>query len=107
MKRPVVRVCLGQNNTTQITILLVHLISGFAPKAQAELTILIKAMSQLIPQGTCGVIVGDMNIDILNIATGDVLADVGTVGTVGTGWRVLRTGKPTQQSGGELDYALL
>ena len=42
--------------------------------------------------------VGDFNIDILNQANPFVLANK---------WSLLRTNVATQQSGGELDYALL
>jgi hypothetical protein len=97
MRRPVIRVQLVYGRNVWLTVLLVHLVSGYWQSAQAELTALTGAMTQLIPQSTTGLVVGDMNIDLLT--------NPGLVS--GPQWRLLRTGVATQQSGGELDYALL
>ena len=95
--RPVIKFSLGLGRFTDITILVVHLISGYAAGAQAELNELTKHMSGMIPQGTCGIIVGYMNINLL---TTPVVAP-------NNDWRILRTGVATQMSGGELDWGLL
>ena len=94
--RPVVKFCLGVNRDTNFTILLVHLKSGWPAGAQAELNELTSTMSNIIPEGTSGIIVGDMNIDLL---TTPLVAP--------PNWHILQTGVATQQSGGELDWALL
>jgi hypothetical protein len=95
-RRPVVQLSVGIGNNTDFTIMLVHLISGNYNKAQDEMDYLVATMSHIIPQGTTGIVVGDMNIDLLK--TPVVLPQK---------WRMLNTGVATQQSGGELDYALL
>jgi hypothetical protein len=95
-KRPVVRVQLGARRDVEMTILLVHLISGYWRNAQAEMDDLTATMSTLIPQGTLGMVVGDMNIDLLT-----------RVPNVPAGWSILNVGVATQQSGGELDWALV
>lgn len=94
--RPVVKFSLGPERDTKFTILLVHLKSGWSTGAKAELEELTKNMSKVIPQGTSGIIVGDMNIDLLK-----------TPLVAPENWRILRTRVPTQCSGGELDWALL
>jgi len=100
--RPVLRILLGkpanQNYTPDFTILLVHLISGRPIVAQNEMNDLIGGMQSLISQGTSGVIVGDMNVDLQPPNVVPALPDR---------WRYLRTNQATQQSGGELDYAVL
>jgi hypothetical protein len=60
--RPVVRVELGIGKNTLITIFLVHLKSGYAPNAQAELDGLTTQMTKRIPEGSAALVVGDMNI---------------------------------------------
>jgi hypothetical protein len=95
-KRPVVRVQLGERRDVEITILLVHLISGYWRNAQAEMDDLTATMSTLIPQNTVGMVVGDMNVDLLT-----------RVPNLPAGWSILNVGVATQQSGGELDWALL
>lgn len=100
MKRPVVRVSIGKNQgngtTIEFTILMVHLISGVPFKAQDEINALTTAARQMIPEGTAALIVGDMNINLLTTAV-----------ALPAGWRGVRSGVATQQSGGELDYGLL
>jgi hypothetical protein len=88
---------IGKRTAPDFTILLVHLVSGYPRGAQAEIDVLTEGMSKLIPQGSAGIIVGDMNIDLLtrNIRVPD------------DRWFILNTGAATQQSGGELDYALV
>lgn len=95
-QRPVIRVRMGVKDDTALTILLVHMISGWTAGAQAEVDYLTNSMRGLMPEGTVGVIVGDMNIDLLPTAI-----------NLPPKWRLLNTGAATQQSGGELDYALM
>lgn len=95
-KRPVVHVHLGARHDVEMTVLLVHLISGYWRNAQAELDDLTAAMSSIIPQNTVGLVVGDMNINLL-----------AGVPNVPANWSILRCGAATQMSGGELDWALL
>ena len=90
------RVQFGTGDDVKLTILLVYLISGYWRNAQAEMDDLTTTMSTLIPQGTVGMVVGDMNIDLLTRAP-----------NVPAGWSILNVGVATQQSGGELDWALL
>ncbi len=79
----------------KLTILLVHL-TAYAAKAQDQLDSLIARMTNIIPQGTPGLIVGDLNIDLLKYQL-----------QLPAKWRFLNTGQATQQSGGELDYGIL
>lgn len=95
-KRPVIRVQLSRANTTNMSVFLVHLISGYWKKANDEMADLTSQMSTLIPESTPAVVVGDMNLDLQTITL-----------TLPDKWRILKTGVATQQSGGELDYALL
>jgi hypothetical protein len=53
-------------------------------------------LPQLIPQDTCGIIGGDMNVDLTKSHP-----------KLPENWRILSVNNVTQQSGGELDYALL
>jgi hypothetical protein len=92
--RPVVRVQIGTPSDVMLTILAVHLISGYPAKAQQHLDQLTNQMKDLIPQGTAGIVVGDMNIDRANVAAP-------------AGWQILSQAAATQQSGGNLDWALL
>jgi hypothetical protein len=94
--RPVVRIQLIRAKNTWMTVLVVHLISGWWQKAMDHMMTLVSTMSTFIPQSTPALIVGDMNIDLQTVAL-----------TPKPGWRVLRTGVATQQSGGELDFGLL
>jgi hypothetical protein len=84
------------SRTPELSVFLVHLVSGWPDGAQAEMNALISVIGTLIPQNTAAVIVGDMNINLLTTAL-----------TLPANWYLLRTGVATQQSGGELDYALL
>lgn len=97
-KRPVLRIMLGPGKDVSLTILLVHMISGWSKGAQQEMNYLTSSMASLIPEATSGIVVGDMNID-LNKTTPDLPP----------GWDLLHTKLPgsTQQMGGVLDYALL
>lgn len=95
--RPTVRVRIAKGDTPVFTILFVHLISGFPKGATIQLEPLIAHMSQMIPQGTPAIIVGDMNIDLLTQP----------IAPLPEKWRMRRTGVATQQSGGELDWGLL
>lgn len=92
-RRPVVQIPMERLG---ITIFLVHLISGVPVKAQEEIDGLTSFMSTLVPSGTAAIVVGDMNIDLLT-----------KVVNAPDHWRILNVGVATQQSGGELDYALL
>ncbi len=94
--RPVVRFSFGVRDDVKFVVLVVHLISGYARRAQEELDLLTSSMRNLIPATASGIIVGDMNI---NLQTTNVVAP--------NNWRILNTGVPTQQSGGELDWGLL
>lgn len=98
--RPVVRVTIGtsgrHNVTPEFTILLVHMVSGYQRLAQSQLDDMIAAMSRLIPERTSAIIVGDMNVNLLN--ANFPLPDK---------WRFLRINTGTQKSGGELDYGIL
>jgi hypothetical protein len=95
-RRPVLRVQLGPGNDIALTILLIHAVSGWTAGAQAEMDYLTSSMQALVPEGTSGVVVGDMNIDLLTI-TPHLPKD----------WEFLYSNQATQQSGGELDYGLL
>lgn len=92
--RPVVRSILMRNGMPVVTILAVHFISS--GKAQAEMTRLVNAVKSMVWQGTSGIVVGDMNVNLLKKAV-----------TLPDNWQLLNTGQPTQAKGGELDYALL
>lgn len=94
--RPVVKLSMGIGSNTDITVLVVHLMSGYPAGAQRQLDELTAAMSKMIPQDTCGIIVGDMNINLLN-----------TPLVAPPNWRIIRTGVATQQKGGELDWGIL
>jgi hypothetical protein len=98
-RRPAVRFDLKYAGNVWFTVFLVHLVSGWQAGAQDELDTLAKAVSTIVPQGTPAIIVGDLNINIRNVATHAI--------TVPKGWSVLRSNKRTQRSGGELDFALL
>lgn len=93
--RPVVVSGFAVGSTQMLTVLQVHLVSS--RNAIYELNALTAAMSRLIPQGTTGLVVGDLNVDLqkVNYVPQD------------NRWHVLSTGGATQQSGGELDWALL
>lgn len=95
--RPTVRVIVGKDRTPVFTILFVHLISGYPAGAKIQLRPLIDHLSQMIPEGTPAIVIGDMNIDLL-VTTIDALPDK---------WRIRNTGVATQQKGGELDWGLL
>jgi hypothetical protein len=97
MRRPAVRVQLRVGRNVQLTVFLVHLISGGSYKAQREMDRLIAAMRQVVPAGTPSIIVGDMNVNLL--------ADGGPP-ELPSRWKYVRTGQSTQKSGGELDYAV-
>jgi len=88
----------GQGGAAEFSVFLVHLVSGNPRKAQDQMDNLISVMSKIIQQGTAAIVVGDFNIDIIYQAVPFQLPP---------GWNLLRTDEPTQQSGGELDYALL
>ena len=55
----------GIGGNTDISVFLVHLVSGNPYKAQDQMDDLMKVMSTIIPQGTSAIVVGDFNIDIL------------------------------------------
>lgn len=94
MTRPTIQLILSRAGSTKLTIYLVHFVSSSG--AVYELSWLAGCISRIIDQGTPAIIVGDINIDILE-------EDV----YLPKGWRIINTGVPTQQSGGELDYGLL
>lgn len=99
--RPVIRMRFGKGNRSlnvSFTILLVHMISGYQWLAEQQLVDVMTRMSQLIPQGSSALIVGDMNVNLLA---------AGKMNNLPAKWSILRTGVATQQSGGELDYGLL
>lgn len=99
--RPVIRLMFGKGNrniNVSFTILLVHMISGYQTLAEQQLVNVMNSMSQLIPQGSSALIVGDMNVDLLK---------AGKMNNLPRNWSILNTGVATQQSGGELDYGLL
>ena len=78
-----------------------HRLSGsFGQRQQVEggdrADALANASKQLVPQSGTAIIVGDFNIDLKKDKAPDL-----------SGWTVLRTGKPTQKSGGELDFGLI
>jgi hypothetical protein len=84
--------------TTQLTVFLVHLVSGKPAVAQAQVTGLVNAMSRLVPEGTGAIVVGDFNINIQPVPF-----------TLPPSWRLLRAGVATHAGTGasELDYGLL
>lgn len=100
--RPIFRFGLNrptaQGGAAELSVFLVHLVSGYPTKAQAQMEALISAIGKLVQQNTGAIVVGDFNINIINYAVPFTLPPR---------WRLLRTGFATQQSGGELDYALL
>lgn len=79
-----------------LTIILVHLISGYPQGALEELNDAIGKMAGLVPESTPAIVVGDMNIDLLT-----------TTITLPPKWSIARTGVATHQSGSELDWALV
>ena len=94
--RPLVRCVISKGRTTVLTVILVHLVSGNQTKAKKVIDYLIGIMSKLIPEGSAGLVTGDMNINLL---TNPITLD--------PPWSILNVGVATQQKGGELDYALL
>ena len=99
--RPVVRLTLGNPAPypiAAITVLVVHMISGYVSSAKRQIQGLLRSMSQLIPEKSVGIVVGDMNVNLLTLATPIKMP---------AGWAMLNTGVATQQSGGELDYGFL
>ena len=101
-QRPVLRIQLGPGRNVTLTILLVHMISGMTWNAQQEMAYLMSSMSSLIPEGTAGLIVGDMNVDLLSTSWAP---------PANSSWTLLHNGKATCGGGSgnpsELDYALL
>ena len=95
--RPIIEFSFVKGKIVKFVILLVHFISSQS-KAPDELKALVKYSKQFLSEGTPAIIVGDMNIDLLKIKQMPKLP---------ANWRILRTNGPTQQSGGELDWALL
>jgi hypothetical protein len=95
LERPVVKMQFAEARSVVLTILSVHLKAN-TYSAQQELNYLTSVMRTLIPQGTAGLVVGDLNVDLLTVP---YVPD--------PDWYVLRTGVATQQKGGELDWALL
>jgi hypothetical protein len=91
-RRPVLTLALGQ-----VTVFLVHLVSGKPSEATTTLNKMCRDMQKRIPQGTAAIIVGDMNINQLNQEVKY---------TAIAGWNLLNVNQPTQKSGGELDFAL-
>jgi len=77
--RPVIRFGFGPGRDINFVVLLVHLIGGYRAGAQAELDALTASMSKNIPETASGIIVGDMNINLLNT---NLLAP--------NNWRILR-----------------
>jgi hypothetical protein len=69
-RRPVFRFDVNKPNDKggipELSIFLVHLVSGWPNTAQEEMDTLISEMSRLVPQGSSASIVGDMNIDLNN-----------------------------------------
>ena len=94
MVRPAVQLTLTRGGITAMTIYLVHFVSSRG--AVSELFTLATNVSKIIDQGTPAIIVGDINVNILKY---DVFLP--------NYWRLVNTGVPTQQKGGELDYGLL
>ena len=100
--RPAVRIDTTPNGKdVDFSVFFVHLVSGWRAGARDELFAIFSAIKGAVPQGNPALLVGDMNIDI----TGTTTAVVNTA--LPAGWRTLRTGGATQQSGGELDYGFL
>lgn len=98
--RPTICLRYGQgiNPSLRFTIYNVHMVSGSPAKAISQLNSVMKGIQALIPQSTPAIVVGDMNIDLLNTTRLDVLPPC---------WSIVNTGVATQQSGAELDYGLL
>jgi hypothetical protein len=95
--RPVLISSLYEKGNVQpyITVIMVHLVSS--AKAKTEMAELVQATSEIADPPV--LLVGDFNYDLLKKGN--------SLDFLGDGWSVINTGKATQQSGGELDYALL
>lgn len=96
VRRPIIRVQFGGIFGVKLTVMIVHLVSGYWIAAQNQMDYLVSITRTMVPQGTPALIVGDLNIDLL-------IHDV----DVPSKWSILRTHAATQQSGGELDWGLL
>ena len=94
MVRPTVQLNLSRGQITTLSIYLVHFVSS--KNAVKELETLTRSIATIIDQGTPALIVGDININVLNKKV-----------NLAKNWSLIRTGQATQQSGGELDYGLL
>lgn len=96
--RPVIRIRLAAGSSVNLSVFVVHMVSGSSAKAEAQLVNVMNKMHTLVPEGSAAIIVGDMNVDLLS---------AGKMSNLPSHWSIVRTGVATQQSGGELDYGLL
>ncbi len=98
-RRPVVTLAFGE-----LTVFLVHLVSGKPDEATTTLDKLRRDMQQRI-QSAPALIVGDMNINQLDPNWKYELKD--PKNKRNDWWQIVNAGASTQKSGGELDFALL
>jgi hypothetical protein len=96
VRRPAIRVQFGGTFGVKLTVIIVHLVSGYWITAQNQMDYLVSITGTMVPEGTPALIVGDLNIDLFTHAV-----------AVKAPWSILRTHAATQQSGGELDWGLL
>ena len=85
----------------KLSVFLVHLPSG-KKNLQLNISLLKSLMNTAETYGIPAIIAGDMNINIRNISYNSLVNDL----DLNHNWQILRTGYSTQQSGGELDWAL-
>ncbi|MBB4591996.1 hypothetical protein [Xanthomonas cannabis] len=99
--RPIIylRYGVGITPTVKFTIYNTHMISRKEKKAAKQLTDMMKMIPKEIPEKTSAMIIGDMNVNLQ--IPGHLLTDLPL------GWRIVKTGVPTQKKGGELDFGLL
>lgn len=99
--RPSVQLTISREKVTLMTVYLVHFVAS--KKAASELKYLTEIIGSIVAEGTPALVLGDINVNILNTPTANVpLKDY---------WYLLRTNKPTHigKKGklSELDYGLL
>jgi endonuclease/exonuclease/phosphatase family metal-dependent hydrolase len=101
MTRPAVQLTISRGKMTLITVYLVHFAANDY-KAGKELEYLTSVISTIVPQGTPAVVLGDINVNILNTPTANV--------SLARNWYLIRTDQATHTGShglSELDYCLL
>ncbi len=95
-RRPLLTATLTRGNAVQAALLFAHLPANHYTASQV-LPELATQASQIIGEGVPRLVAGDLNINALK---------AGAMAAVPKGWGALRTGVPTQNGGGELDWGI-